>query len=332
MVGGHAGSVPRRLTGGPTSTTRLQCRLDVASPATHHCTRRTQRRQGGTMASIKLFRGAFGHVSVLNAASDLVTHAHPEVHVIIWLEGDPGRMTVGDVEFRPGPDEAVCVNSLRIAQPPFFRRPPGLLPRLLPPAGLGEGASRAGRAGPLFRDPRVQLDSGLARPRAAACCRNFLPAPTRATSRAYEIERMIERPDRRHRRRAGQGPGAGDARTPARPPHPQGAGADARPMSPAGSASTKWRAASAFRGRISSPCSRTRCSLTPNVYWNTLRMEEALRQIEASEESLTAVACNLGFTTQAQFHALLPRPCRRAADALPRRCPHRGLTLFQTSR
>jgi hypothetical protein len=64
------------------------------------------------MASIKLFRGAFGHVSVLNAASDLVTHAHPEVHVIIWLEGDPGRMTVGDVEFRPGPDDAVCVNSL----------------------------------------------------------------------------------------------------------------------------------------------------------------------------------------------------------------------------
>ena len=43
------------------------------------------------MASIKLFKGQFGHVSMLNAASDLVTHAHPEAHVIIWLDGDAGR-------------------------------------------------------------------------------------------------------------------------------------------------------------------------------------------------------------------------------------------------
>jgi AraC family transcriptional regulator len=41
--------------------------------------------------------------------------------------------------------------------------------------------------------------------------------------------------------------------------------------------------------------------LTPNVYWNTLRMEEALRQLATSSESLTAVACNLGFTTQSNF-------------------------------
>src|SRR5690606_28149443 len=43
---------------------------------------------------------------------------------------------------------------------------------------------------------------------------------------------------------------------------------------------------------------REQMDLTPNVYWNTLRMEEALRQIEASDESLTSVACSLGFTTQ----------------------------------
>ena len=61
-------------------------------------------------------------------------------------------------------------------------------------------------------------------------------------------------------------------------------------------------------------------NLTPNVYWNTLRMEEALRQIEATEEPLTSVACNLGFTAQANFsrffrdHAgVSPRLYREAA-------------------
>jgi transcriptional regulator GlxA family with amidase domain len=40
--------------------------------------------------------------------------------------------------------------------------------------------------------------------------------------------------------------------------------------------------------------------LTPNVYWNTLRMQEALKQLQ-SEEPLVAVACSLGFTTPGNF-------------------------------
>ena len=42
-------------------------------------------------------------------------------------------------------------------------------------------------------------------------------------------------------------------------------------------------------------------NLTPNVYWNTLRMEEAVRQLQWSREPLISVACNLGFTTQGNF-------------------------------
>ena len=45
--------------------------------------------------SIRLFRGAFGHVSVLNVASDFVTHAHAEAHIILWLDGAAGEMTIG---------------------------------------------------------------------------------------------------------------------------------------------------------------------------------------------------------------------------------------------
>ena len=60
-------------------------------------------------------------------------------------------------------------------------------------------------------------------------------------------------------------------------------------------------------------------NLTPNVYWNTLRMEEALRQLQWSQEPLIAVACNLGFTTQGNFtrffrdHAGVPPTLYREA-------------------
>ena len=60
-------------------------------------------------------------------------------------------------------------------------------------------------------------------------------------------------------------------------------------------------------------------NLTPNVYWNTLRMEEALRQLRNSEQPLTALACDLGFTTQGNFtrffrdHAGVPPTLYREA-------------------
>ena len=59
-------------------------------------------------------------------------------------------------------------------------------------------------------------------------------------------------------------------------------------------------------------------NLTPNVYWNTLRMEEAVRQLQWSQEPLIWVACRVQLRHPGQFLALFPRPCRRAADALPR--------------
>src|SRR5690606_165508 len=60
-------------------------------------------------------------------------------------------------------------------------------------------------------------------------------------------------------------------------------------------------------------------SLTPNVYWNTLRMQEALQQLQWSREPLNSVAWNLGFTTQGNFtrffrdHAGVPPTLYREA-------------------
>ena len=61
--------------------------------------------------SIRLFRGPFGHVSLLNVGGNLVTHAHPEAHIVIWLAGAPGRMTVGERTIRPERGVAIGIIS-----------------------------------------------------------------------------------------------------------------------------------------------------------------------------------------------------------------------------
>ncbi|MBL8583875.1 MAG: helix-turn-helix domain-containing protein [Rhizobiaceae bacterium] len=269
------------------------------------------------MASIRLFKGAFGHVSVLNAASDLVTHAHAEAHVIIWLEGDPGEMIVGDVTVPLGPGNAVCVNSLQPHSHHFTDgRPGSFLAFYIQPHWA---APRMGRrpGQPLFRSPAVRLDAEM-RSLAAMLFGHLIGACESGDFAVYEIERMIDR--------LIEGIGAAQHAIPAA-------------AGPAGRLDHRIRKALALMqanvsGRLgldevarsvglSRPhffsLFKDQMSLTPNVYWNTLRMGEALRQVKDSDESLTCVACNLGFTTQANFtrffrdHAGVPPTLYREA-------------------
>ncbi|PZN49005.1 MAG: AraC family transcriptional regulator [Proteobacteria bacterium] len=266
------------------------------------------------MASIKLFRGAFGHVSVLNAARDLVTHAHPEAHVIIWLNGDPGRMIVGGTEVRPGPVDAVCVNSLQPHSHHFSSdRPGSFLAFYLQPewaaARMGRGADQA-----LFRRPVVRIGQAL---RAEASM--LLDVSESNELAAYEVERMIDR--LLEGIGAAQAAAAPAATAPARRDHRIRKAVALMQAHVSGRITLDEVARSVG---LSRPhffnLFREQMDLTPNVYWNTLRMEEALRQIEASDESLTSVACSLGFTTQANFtrffrdHAGVPPTLYREAS------------------
>jgi len=269
------------------------------------------------MASIKLFKGQFGHVSVLNAASDLVTHAHPEAHVIVWLDGDPGRMVVGETEVCPGADRLVCVNSM---QPHSHHFPDGNPGSFLAFYFQAEWAAlRMGRrpGEPLFRKAAVPFDDGL-RTLTATLFEHLMCGYDSTDFAAYEIERMIDH--------LIDGIEVAQSKMPT-------------PADGAGRLDHRVRKALAvmqanMAGRLgleevarsvglSRPhfftLFKDQMNLTPNVYWNTLRMEEALRQIGDSEESLTCVACNLGFTTQANFtrffrdHAGVPPTLYREA-------------------
>jgi len=94
--------------------------------------------------SIRLFRGAFGHVSILHVAGDLVTHAHAEAHIIVWLGGAAGEMTIGRETHPPRPGPCRGRQCLRTAQslpdPGRGLRP---LPRLLSRSGLAARAAMA---------------------------------------------------------------------------------------------------------------------------------------------------------------------------------------------
>ena len=46
---------------------------------------------------------------------------------------------------------------------------------------------------------------------------------------------------------------------------------------------------------------RDQLDLTPGIFWNALRLEEAVHQMRDPRESLTAVASSLGFNAQGNF-------------------------------
>jgi len=248
------------------------------------------------MTSIRLLRGAFGHLALLTAASDFVTHAHAEHHIVIHIDGSPGVMKVADQLVCPGPAMAVGVNAFEPHShsfgpgcPPgrflaFYIRPDWVLRR----HGLGLR---------LFRRTAVPLDDWLRRA--------VLELPDRHDADAgdlaeYEIERLIDH--------------LVEAAEIFSPRHPSGA----RATSPT---DHRVRKAIGLMGAdvgsrigldevarsvgLSRPhffaLFKEQMNLTPNVYWNTLRMEEACQQLQASDDSLTMVACSLGFTSQGNF-------------------------------
>jgi AraC-like DNA-binding protein len=264
-------------------------------------------------SSIRLFRGAFGHVSVLNVASSLVTHAHAEAHIILWLEGSAGEMTIGGETVRLAGDMAAGIDSLEPHSHAFS--PDGTPGRFLA-FYIDPDWARRRRAlapgVPLFAEPAIPLDPWLHRA-ALDLYHRLEDDDGFGEIAAYEIERLID------------------------------SLLDAAPASPRrrGPAIRDFRVRKAIELMKANVCERIcfdavaravglsrphffalfkeQTGLTPNVYWNTLRMEEALRQLQGSEEPLISVAGNLGFTTQGNFtrffrdHAGVPPTLYREA-------------------
>jgi len=250
--------------------------------------------------AIRLYWGRFGHVSVLNVASDFVTHAHGEAHIIVWLEGTAGEMTIGGKPVRLGPGTAAGINSF---EPHSHALSKDGTPGLFLAFYIDPEWARLRRdlplGAPLFQKPAIALDSWLHKA-ASDLLDHLNDADSIGDIAQYEIERLID--------------SVLDA-------------ADSTEKGPerrqAAITMQDFRVRKAIHLMKQNVCERIcfdevarsvglsrphffalfkeQTNLTPNVYWNTLRMQEAVRQLQGSEASLISVACNLGFTTQGNF-------------------------------
>ncbi|MDI7861635.1 AraC family transcriptional regulator [Rhizobiaceae bacterium n13] len=250
--------------------------------------------------SIRLFRGRFGHVSLLNVCSNLVTHAHPELHMIIWVAGAPGQMTVGSdtVDLEPG--IAVGINSFQPHAHVFAEHEtPGSFLAFYIDLEWLTARRKLPAGAPVFASPAIPLSPFLSE--SAQHFTDLLSGGEEDYELiAYELERYID--------------------------HLIDAADAARS---AKTSAENVRLARDFRIRkaialmeanvgervcfdkvarsvgLSRPhffaLFKEHMNVTPNVYWNTLRIAEARRCLQSSDEPLISLAYSLGFTSQGNF-------------------------------
>ncbi len=248
--------------------------------------------------SIRLFRGPFGHVSLLNVGGNLVTHAHPEIHLVIWLDGCAGIITVGGRPIEPRPGIAIGINAFEPHSHTFAE---GEIPGqflafyiergwLAERRGLPDGSAA-------FVKPEIPLAPWL------TDLAKLLPDRLSRGDDdmiAYEVERFIDHVMDAADTFRPQRTGAGRIR----------AGRDFRIRKAISlmAANVGERICFDQVARsvgLSRPhffaLFREQMGVTPNVYWNTLRVAEAMRCLESSDDPMMSVACTLGFSSQGNF-------------------------------
>jgi AraC-like DNA-binding protein len=250
--------------------------------------------------SLMLHQGSFGRLSILNIASGFVPHAHREAQVVLWMDGHTGDMTVGGRKVRPSPDTAVCTNSY---EPHSHNIVPDnglghLVALYIDPDWLRRRCGIAERAA-IFPSPAIPITPPL---REAA--NNLLGDLARGYSLGpaglCEIERFIDQlmeaveADRPRHGPLGQAAGANDFRI------RKAIGLMRANVTRRIRLDEVARAAGLSRPHFFA-LFKEQLNLTPNIYWNTLRMEEACRQLRHAENNVTSVASVLGFTTEGNF-------------------------------
>lgn len=246
--------------------------------------------------SIKLYRGEFGHVSILNVARDFVTHAHAEAQMLIWLDGSAGEMTIGRDSAVLGADTVACINPLEPHSHTLSNcGTPGLFLNFY--VDMEWVRRRAGltRRDVLFGRPFTPL-SPMLRGVAGEILVGLDEGQSDDDLVAYEIERFID--------------GVIEASVADAPAAQAHAALDFRvrkaiELMRSNVGDKICLDAVARSVGLSRPhffaLFREQMHVTPNVYWNSLRMDEALRQLRLPDESLVSVACSLGFSSQGNF-------------------------------
>jgi AraC-like DNA-binding protein len=248
-----------------------------------------------------LHEAAFGHAVVLEMRDDLVAHAHAETQFAFWLGGGRVVAHLGSQVVQYSEDVALGTNSYESHDARLVDQtgPPAVfLIVYIAKAWLDERRAATGRPF-FFPSPHVPISPALRQ----ACWRvlDIIVAPHADQRQRIEIEveELII--------------AAIDATL--APVDPETVRARA-PMF-----DHRLRAAIAYmREHVADPIAvedvagkvglsrahffslfRDQLSTTPQVFWNAVRVEEAIRMLALRDEPLTSVAMELGFSSPGNF-------------------------------
>jgi AraC family transcriptional regulator len=245
----------------------------------------------------RVHHGSFGHVTVLELTAELVTHAHSSANVSFWLQGAPAHVLIDGAPVGHDAKKAAIIDRfvphcLKIeagssaAQSLSFYLNPQWLSRMLPahlprsfthldidiPASLRDELW-------VLRDmlldemgDEIELDCAL-----TTFLRRALVASREATSADATRDHSVR--DFRIRKAL--------ALMRSNMARNLDIGALARE-----SGLSRPHFFSKFRDEL---------GITPSIFWNSLRLEEAMQQMGSSQASLTSVASRLGFDAQCNF-------------------------------
>jgi AraC family transcriptional regulator len=246
---------------------------------------------------IRLHHGPFGHVSLLELTGELVEHVHSTASVSFWLSGSEALLTVRGSPSGHNDQRATLINSLvphsvkvlgdgKSAQCLSVYLFPDWLSRALPThltancAQLdllitSELRAELWELVDMLRDDlveQIELDSAIV---------TFLCRALKGARVLAEDATLAERRPRDFRIRKAIVLMRENLTS----------GLDMESVARA-SGISRPHFFSIFRDEL---------DLTPRTFWNSLRLESALRQMRVSANSLTFVASNLGFNAQCNF-------------------------------
>jgi len=253
------------------------------------------------MVSIySMFEGPFGRAEVVEHCHNLVVHAHSQTHFVFWLGGGAARAHVASEEVVFGRQMVLGINSLmshdlRLAQ---VTEPAVFLMLYVHDDWLDGVFSHLGRQ-VVLPQVNIPIDLGL-------------------QNASWQLMRHMVALDRTQDQRF-------DAEVLWLVQHTVAQALQASPedILPLRRMMVDYRlrvAMAHMRENLSNPTvaeevadvvglSRSRffelfhdqLGTSPNVYWNAVRVEEAVKRLSQDSESMTTVAMDLGFSTPGNF-------------------------------
>lgn len=251
--------------------------------------------------SVAVFHGVFGRVCLFSMTRAMVPHGHREGHLIFHVAGPPGQVVVDDISYPLGPGQGVAVSpwQAHYYAPVHYVAPTLALVLYIRPGWFLE-ASRRAQASLRFGRVGLEVTDYLAR---------IIVSTTRSMLDTDRDDPLME--DRlctltqSAYDQSWQWTERGAAFT-----GPEFPARDYRIRN----------ALRLLRTRLGDTLDlddiardvglsrphffklfRSQIGLTPNLYLNALRMERAIDLLAETQEAVTEIGLNLGFSSQASF-------------------------------